>query len=386
MNARALARALAPALLAAGLGVPAPAPAAPPAGFSFGVLPDTLRSNEDGLWLLDVRVVNGTGRGIYGDSLLLVVTPAGEPPGGPGAVTLLLPVPAGAKDLSAGDSAVTRLSVGATAARARLEVRLHAHTLAGEVFEARGVALATGSVLEDRYPARTARVADRAVEWVKVVPPAGAANGAGVLLLPGEGLAARAMLAPAARLAREGFSVVIVSAPGRGGSQGPDDFAGPASRAAALAALDTLLGLPGVERSRVGAWGVSRGATLALALALERPGTFAAVAAQGGCYDLWAVHRAAPPELRQAIEAAAGRDSAGWRARSPLVRAGELRAALLVHHGERDGVFPVASARAFADAARAGGGDVLARVQPGAGHELPVAEALRFLRSRLATP
>lgn len=391
MSARALRRVPATLLLAAVLAGAGSATAAgvgravagTPPGFTFRVIPDSLQADEDGLWTLDVRLVNGSGHGIYGDSLQLVATPADQPPGGPGTVVMPLLIAAGVKDLSAGDSLTTRVSVRATTAHARLEVRFFARGFGHQAFVASGAAIADGGVLDARYPAVIARVGGRAVELVKADPPAGAANGSGVLLLPGEGSDARDLLVPANRLARLGTAVVIVGAPGRGGSVGPDDFAGPASRAAALAGLDTLLGM-GVQPSRVGAWGISRGGTLALLLAMEKPGRFAAVAAQGACYDLAAAWRSASPAGRSAIEAAAGRDSTAWRARSPLARAGELRAAVLVQQGERDSIHPAVSAHAFATAVESAGGGIVTRFVPGAGHELPPVEPIRFLHSRLS--
>jgi len=381
-----LSRALAPVLLAAGLAVPGAAFAAPPAGFVFQVTPDTLRASEDGLWELDVRIVNGTGRGVYGDSLVLVVIPAGASLDDARALRRPLLLPTESKGLSAGDSLVSRVSVAAIAAQARLEVRFHGHDLGGVSFESRGNLVASGSVLDGLYPGTLARAAGRDVELVKVPAAGGTANGSGVLILPGEGLDARDMLAAAVRLSRRGVSVVIAAAPGRGRSQGPDDFAGPASRAGALAALDTLLGMPGVSPSRVGAWGVSRGATLALLLAIEKPAAFRAVAAQAACYDLHAAHRAAPPEARAAIESAAGRDSVSWRARSPLLRPQGLGAPVLVYHGERDAVFPAASAHAFVLALEQAGKAVVPRFLPNGEHDLPYIESVRFLLGRFSAP
>jgi predicted esterase len=379
-------RAFALVVSALGLAGAGPALAAAPAGFTFHVVPDTLQSNEDGVWELDVRMVNASAAGVYGDSLLLIVTPEGAARGGPGVASRPLLVPAQSRNLSAGEDVSTRVSVAASASRARLEVRFYAHVMSGETFEARGVAVASGSVLDGRYPALLARVGGRTVEMVKVPAAPDVAGGAGVLLLPGEDTDAFGPLVAAARLARNGVSVVIVSAPGRGGSQGPDDFAGPASRAAALAGLDTLLLVPGVERARIGAWGISRGATLALLLAIEKPGTFGAVAAQSGCYDLHAAWRAATPAGRASLEAAAGRDSAAWRERSPLSRAAGMRTPTLVYHGERDAVFPVAQARAFADAVEAAGGAVISRLQSAGTHELSFTEPIRYLQSRLSAP
>jgi dipeptidyl aminopeptidase/acylaminoacyl peptidase len=231
-----------------------------------------------------------------------------------------------------------------------------------------------------------ARAGGRDFEMVKVPAPPEAANGAGVLLLPGEASEAAAMLVPAARLARQGVSVVIVNSPGRGRTKGPDDCAGPASRAAALAALDTLAHMPGVLASRLGAWGVSRGGTVALEISLDRPGALRAVAASSACYDLWAAYRAASPAGKAAILASAGTDSSAWRARSPLLRAADFKPVVLVHHGEKDAVYSPAAAHAFVEAVKAGGGAAVGRFAPSGTHELPNNEPIRFLQSRLAPP
>jgi dipeptidyl aminopeptidase/acylaminoacyl peptidase len=220
---------------------------------------------------------------------------------------------------------------------------------------------------------------------VRVPAPGEAASGAGVLLLPGEGLDAGDLLVPAHRLAQRGVTCVIVAAPGRGRSSGPDDFAGRASLAAALAGLDTLARQPGVDPGRLAAWGISRGGTVALLLALERPAALRAVIAQSASYDLWASHRAAVPADRPAIEAAAGRDSAGWRERSPLLRAASIKPAVLVLHGELDDVFPAGPAHAFAEAATAAGANVTGRFPPQGRHALTPVEASRFLQAQLIT-
>lgn len=378
--ARMLARACAALCL---LGPSAASAAAPPAGLSVRCVDDVLQADENGYWNLTVRIANYSGFGVFGDSLILAVTPRGAGPGGPAAVVRKLPLSASATSISAGDSVFSQVVVPAVAPVAQLEFRFHAHDRANAAFMVRDTATASGSQLDGRYPATLVRVGAGDVEMVKVPASSGVVSGAGVLLLPGEGSDAAAMLVPAARLAREGLSVVIVNAPGRGRSKGPDDFAGPASRAAALAGLDTLLRMPGVEPKLIGVWGVSRGATLALRLATEAPSKFAAVAAQSACYDLWAAHRVASPEGRAAIETAAGRDSAAWRERSPLLKASALQTPTLVYHGERDAVFPAAAAHAFAGAMTAAGHMAQPRFLASGQHELPPTEAIKFLLSRL---
>jgi alpha-beta hydrolase superfamily lysophospholipase len=366
--------------------------AAAPEGVALHCSPKPVMANEDGAWSLTLRMVNLSGYGVYGDSLSLAVLPS-VPEAGAGAAAASaasgerhLQTPGGAETISAGDSVEATVDVPASAPSARIVVRFHAHDHDGRPFFVADTVVADGSVLDARYPSTLVRAGGRTVELVKVAADPEAAGGAGVLLLPGEGTEARGMLVSASRLARAGIAVVIVGAPGCGRSQGPDDLAGPASRAAALAGLDTLLHMPQVDRARVGAWGISRGGTLALALALDQPAAFRAVAAQAAGYDLWATWRAASPADRAAIEAAAGRDSAGWRARSPLLRAATLQPALLVVHGERDPIVPAAGAHAFAEAARAAGHGVTARFLPSAQHTLGATDAMRFLVQQLNAP
>jgi predicted esterase len=336
-------------LAASFLALAAVAHAAAPA-VSVRCEPATLQADENGEWVFTVILRNDAAMGAYGDSVLLDIAPEG----GGAAHTQRLYLPAATSPLSAGDSSESRVSIVASAARARLTVRYFAHASDGTAGTASGSLAAAGSVLEDRYPASRTRVGGAAVELVKVPADAGTTSGAGVLVLPGELAEAREMLPAAARLAAQGMNVVLVNAPGRGGSQGPGEADGAAAKAAALAALDTLLRMPGADRERAAAWGVSLGGTLALRLAAEKPAAFRAVVAQSARYDAL-----------------------------PQKTAAALKCWTLVLHGERDAVFPAAGAHAFADAVKAAGGTVVPRFLPSGRHALPSIEATRFLQSQL---
>ena len=353
---------------------------------SVQCLPDSVAANEEGAWTFIVRVANRSEMGLYGDSLVFSVVPMGAAPGTPAPAGRRLVLPEAAKSMSGGDSLDTEITVSASARRATLVVRFYSHNGAGKAIPGEARITASGSVLEARFPSTVTKVSGREVELIRMPAPSEVANGGGALLLPGELTDAAEMLVPAWRLAQQGVSVVIVNAAGRGRSQGADDFAGPAASAAALAGLDSLLMMAGVEPARIGVWGVSRGGTLALRLALERPPVFTAVAVQGASYDLWASWRASSPAGRAAIEAAAGRDSAGWKARSPLLNAASFRPELFVAHGERDSVFPAAPAHAFAGAVAAAGRTVVSKFPPQGQHALPPADPTRFLQTRLSPP
>ncbi len=120
----------------------------------------------------------------------------------------------------------------------------------------------------------------------------------------------------------------------------------------------------------------------------EQRGDLRAVVLQSGIYDLWAVRRGtALADFPATIVAEAGRDSAGWRARSPVFGVRTLRAPVLLLHGEKDTNVPAAQAHGFVDALTAAGGTVDARFFPNGGHLLAAGAIERltfeFLDQRL---
>ncbi len=364
----------------AGRTPPAPAPA------TMYSTQDTLQSDEDGHWPVTLRIVNPSEYGLYGDSLFLLVESRdadGRPvPSKPRPLMLT----AAAMSITGGDSLSFDMALPAEADQALLVFRFFAHDHEGHVVSLADTVHASGSVLSTLCPSEIIRVRGRDVEIVRVASRSGAAPSPGILVLPAEGSGARSMLVTAVRVARLGYALVLVSPTGAGRSTGPDDFAGPMSIAAAAAALDTLARMPGVDAGRLAVWGTSNGGTLGLLLAADRP-QLRAVVAQSAGYDTWATYRFADPERRRVILAQAGRDSAGWRARSPLARSASLKAAVFVLHGETDALLPASQAHALVE--RLGRRAVPAESHffPRAAHVLPpfeaYREAMRFLDKSL---
>jgi dipeptidyl aminopeptidase/acylaminoacyl peptidase len=232
---------------------------------------------------------------------------------------------------------------------------------------------------------------------VILAPPASAFSPTGgpasatapaVMLVHGHGASARTMMRAARIVAARGFFVALPSQPGYGRSDGPADMMGPATVAALGAVLDSLAATPGVDRARLGMWGLSRGATAVACLAARRTDV-RAIVLQSGVYDLQATYRETKlPGYRETIVAEAGRDSAAWRERSPLSIAANIHAATLVFHGEKDDRAPVAPAHAFAAALEKAGTLVESQFVAEGGHVLSPAltnrAALEFLTKRLA--
>jgi len=147
----------------------------------------------------------------------------------------------------------------------------------------------------------------------------------------------------------QGNTVAIVSLPGSGRSAGRPDRAGPASVAAVDAAIVRLSKDPSVDPKRLGVWGVRDGATTALLAAVKHP-DLQAVIAQDATYDPWAAYRALPADARQQFVREAGSDSAGWRARTPLLMATKLPAPVMVLQTSESSAPDSAAAEAYAHA------------------------------------
>ncbi len=329
-------------------------------------------------WSVTLEIVNAGDSGLYLDSLFCLVEDLD-----PGetrmprnhtldlrSLTKLTP------SLSAGDGNVIQHTGPATAEHAKLTYTMHCHRSVGAPFTLTvGVeAKPAGSAA---YPSKLLDVDGRKVECVLVQALRDTGRGPGILMIHGHGTHARHSIRSARLFAIRGYSVMLVSMPGYGQSTGPADFMGPATVAAAEAALVEFRNSSSVDPKRIVVWGISRGATVAAEMA-ERGGGLRGAILQSGIYDLWATYRATKlPGFREAIVAEAGADSAAWRARSPLLRANQLKMPMLVLHGERDENVPIAQARAMASAVRAAGAPVDTVFAPKSAHALAINDVNR---------
>jgi dienelactone hydrolase len=353
----------------------APAPDALPANPDSSRLtseePEIL-TDADFTWIVTLQVMNGLEAGLYLDSLFCDVEDMD-----PGETRADRRTRLDLRSLSQLSPAIPALSSNviqhsgpALAERARLTYSLHCHRSTGAPFTLKTVVEAKpgGSAA---YPSTLLDVGGRKVELVMVPALRDTGRGPGVFLIHGHGTHARHSIRSARQLAVRGYSVGIVSMPGYGQSAGPADFMGPATVAAAQAALDHFRASGKVDPQRIVAWGQSRGATVAATLAARDPRLRGAIL-QSGIYDLWATHRGTGlAEFREAIVAEAGPDSAAWRERSPILVADQMKVPVLVLHGERDDQVPIGQARALAGRIEESGGRVETQFAPFGGHAYP---------------
>jgi len=185
---------------------------------------------------------------------------------------------------------------------------------------------------------------------------------------------------------KRGFVVAALSQPGYGGSDGPPDFAGPFTQDAILTVVEFLKKKTIVKHDRIGLYGFGRGA-IAAGVAAAREPTIAMAVLVGGIYDFGAFYPGPDSDIRWNIDAEAGSSRAAFDARSLVGQADEIKAAVLLVHGARDGITAVDQARRLERELKIKGVRVRLRVVAGAGHDVPIdarfAEMEPFLKQYL---
>ncbi len=339
---------------------------------------DTVETGADFNWNVMFEVQNPASTGLYLDSLRCEVEDLDEgESNAPRHLSIdLTRLAKLAPTISAQGGSGLQHSGPAFAERARLTYRLHCHRADGKILTLECVVHAIPGASKE-YVSQFLVTGDKKIEYVIVPALGGAVSPPGVLMVHGAGSNARRMLRNARIVAARGYTVAVVSMPGFGSSSGPMDLMGPASVAAAARALDALAKTEGVDATKLAAWGVSRGATVVAELATRR-GDLKAVVLQSGFYDLWATYRGTQaPGFREAIVAEAGTDSAAWRERSPLLRAGKIAMPVLDIHGEKDSQAPAAQAHAMVAGLEARGAKVESSFPARGEHTLSPNDGLR---------
>jgi dipeptidyl aminopeptidase/acylaminoacyl peptidase len=239
----------------------------------------------------------------------------------------------------------------------------------------------------EQYVSKSFEIDGKKIEYVFVRGGRPPAPWPGLLVVHGERGNARRLLPFARQAAQTGYSVMLVSLPGYGASEGQHDLMGPASASAVEKAYQIMRSEPDVDSTKVAAWGVSFGAGLVARFAARHP-ELKAVVLQNGVYDLWAVSRARGAEATREFARAAGNDSAGWRERSALLSGGKVSSPVLMLHDERDPSTPLTQARAYADVLRQAGGTVETSFPDGADRPRPVGvsaqSGLDFIERKVA--
>lgn len=212
-----------------------------------------------------------------------------------------------------------------------------------------------------------------------------------VVMFPGTGRTAWELTAYANKIARHGIAVLTITQPGFGGSDGPWDFVGPRTIAAANEGVDHLRTQRFADSQRLALVGVSTGAMLAMFLAVRRDDVCAAVLASG-VYDVatwfgdWsksALHKdlvatldAVHSETLSLVEA--------LNLRSPIRLIANLNCPVLIWHGGKDTISPITQAYRLRDSLMEMKKPVETIFRPDAEHgRVPLKEVMPFLEKHL---
>jgi dipeptidyl aminopeptidase/acylaminoacyl peptidase len=210
----------------------------------------------------------------------------------------------------------------------------------------------------------------KAVEAVLVHAAAGGRSPA-VFVVPGHDRSAIDALPIVVRFARAGFTVLAVSQPGYGKSEGPPDFVGPNTIAVLEQGVGLLAASPYADPHRLGVFGYSRGG-LAAAILATRDTRLKAAVLGGGIYDFAGAREQVVEGIRANMDLEAGTSAEAIRARSPIRDVAAIVGPVLILHGEDDANAPLAQAKALDAALTRAGKPHRLVVVPGKGHALGV--------------
>lgn len=230
---------------------------------------------------------------------------------------------------------------------------------------------------------------DQNVEALIFRPVKEVTSAPGMLLIPGYQRTVFDFLHLGGRLAGEGFVSIAISQPGFGRSGGTPDYVGPATMRTVVDAFERLKKLPEVDDDRLGVYGHSRGGMAASLLAVYRPDLKAAVLA-AGIYDFLLAFCDADPGIRDNMALETGMRDRAIRTRSSILQMEDLRAAVLILHGEKDVNVSVKQAWVLRDKLQALGKTHQAEIYPDLDHFFRKPEVtetiVAFLRKHLMTP
>ena len=184
-----------------------------------------------------------------------------------------------------------------------------------------------------------------------------------LVLLHGFASHAHAMVGLARAASANGYVALALSLRGWLGSDGESDQ-GLRQPLDVLAAVDWLAKRPLVDRERIGLVGASMGGQVALLAAAHKP-PIRAIASYYAPADLAGWYKA-NPFVRDYLDDLCGPE--GLPVRSPMLRAAQIDAPVLLVHGDKDENVPVSQSVAMAQALKDHGKEVETFVVPGATH------------------
>jgi dipeptidyl aminopeptidase/acylaminoacyl peptidase len=224
------------------------------------------------------------------------------------------------------------------------------------------------------------------VEAISFQPP-GEGRFPGILLIPGFQRRAQDYLSLGRILGERGFASLAVTQRGFGKSEGKADYVGPATIEALTTGFKKFQSEPYVDSNKMGVFGYSRGGMAASLLAVELKDIKAAVFG-AGIYDFQKAYDEIKMEgIRENMKTESGMTDKAIKERSSILRMEQLRAPVLILHGEKDQNVPVSQALTLRDRLIELKKDFEIKLFPNAEHSIPmidlVSSVVDFLDRRL---
>ena len=189
------------------------------------------------------------------------------------------------------------------------------------------------------------------------------------------------------RFINQGVVAVSISMPGYGKSTGERDFGGSDSQKAVIAVINHVKNLPFIDSSKIGIYGISRGAQLAGMVSSHYPSMSIQIL-ESGFYDLVSFQSDTPDYLegiKNSIVQEGGSTLDALIERSLVYHIDDLKAATLILQGEFDDRRQLPAAQKFHQQLLNRGIDSLLKVYQGELHVLPVDKwdtIIPFIRER----
>ncbi len=192
-----------------------------------------------------------------------------------------------------------------------------------------------------------------------------------ILMVPGFQRTARDQIYMGRILGAEGYASLAVSQPGFGKSTGKADYVGPATLDALVTGFKKFENEPYVDSKRMGIYGYSRGGMAASLLAVKLKDIKGAVLG-AGIYDFQKAYDEMKMEgIRENMRAETGMTEQAIKDRSSILMMKDLKAPVLILHGEKDENVPVSQALALRDRLTELKKDFEIKLFPNAPHGIP---------------
>lgn len=189
------------------------------------------------------------------------------------------------------------------------------------------------------------------------------------------------------RFSNQGVVAISISMPGYGNSTGKRDFGGPHSQQAVIAVINHIKNLPFVDPSRIGIYGVSRGAQLAGMVSSHYPKMSFQIL-ESGFYDLVSFQSNTPDylgEIKNSIFQEGGDTLEALIERSPVYHINDLKTPTLILQGEFDDRRQLPAAKKLNQELIKKGIDSILKVYQNEVHDLPLDKwdtIIPFIRER----